>query len=388
MQDDDSATADGVDPLGGADPLGTDTELAIDVPEPGSGLDRKKQIIGGIITIAVLAFVFLGIFPKFADYQSAWEAIQAMSITALVGLVIVTLINITVYVLPYQAALPGIRYWPAFVVRQTSFMISNAIPAGGAFGLGIQYAMLSGYRFNPSETTTAIAATSLWNLMVTLGLPVFGLAILAVTGEATSQLTIAAILGVLLLGAMILAIAVVVKNEKWAVRIGGWGDSLMHRFRPHAEENVATREIVKLRNTIAGLVTTGWLKLTWTSVLQQLLQFSILAAAFYAITGSDGGLNLVELFAAFSMARLAGFIPVTPGGLGTVDAALVALMVTMGADEDQALAADLVWRALSYFPQVFLGIFTFLYWRHGQSKGGSSGASRSPSADEGSGATV
>jgi uncharacterized protein (TIRG00374 family) len=267
-------------------------------------------------------------------------------------------------------------------------MISNVVPAGGAFGLGIQYAMLSGYRFNPSESTTAIAATSLWNLMVTLGLPVFGLAILAVSGEATSQLTVAAILGLALLAAMILALVVVVRNEKWAVRIGGWGDALLHRFRPHSEPNLATDALVKLRNTIAGLVSTGWRKLTWTSVAQQLLQFSILAVAFYAITGSEGGLNFVELFAAFSMARLAGFIPVTPGGLGTVDAALVALMVSMGANEDQALAADLVWRALSYFPQVFLGIGTFLWWRHGQTTGGLSSGSDSPSSDEGSGATV
>ncbi len=53
----------------------------------------------------------------------------------------------------------------------------------------------------------------------------------------------------------------------------------------------------------------------------------------------------------------------TPGGLGTVDAAMVGLMVSMGADKDIALAADLVWRAASFFPQVILGVITFLIWR-------------------------
>jgi uncharacterized membrane protein YbhN (UPF0104 family) len=28
----------------------------------------------------------------------------------------------------------------------------------------------------------------------------------------------------------------------------------------------------------------------------------------------------------------------------------------------------MVWRALSYFPQVFIGIGTFLYWRARESK--------------------
>ena len=70
-----------------------------------------------------------------------------------------------------------------------------------------------------------------------------------------------------------------------------------------------------------------------------------------------------EALAAFSFARVASFVPVTPGGLGTVDAALAALLTGFGATSSQALAADLVWRAATYVPQVLLGVLTFLWWR-------------------------
>ncbi len=118
-------------------------------------------MVGGICSpSAVLVFVFFGVFPKFANYSDAWDAIQTdvdrRGHRAAGGHDRQRL----VYVLPYQAAMPGLRYGQAFVVRQTSFMISNVIPAGGAFGLGVQYAMLSGYGFGPRSTTTAIAATS------------------------------------------------------------------------------------------------------------------------------------------------------------------------------------------------------------------------------------
>ena len=53
----------------------------------------------------------------------------------------------------------------------------------------------------------------------------------------------------------------------------------------------------------------------------------------------------------------------TPGGLGTVDAALIALLITFGLPEEQALAANLVWRAASFIPQVSVGVLTFVYWR-------------------------
>jgi uncharacterized membrane protein YbhN (UPF0104 family) len=51
-----------------------------------------------------------------------------------------------------------------------------------------------------------------------------------------------------------------------------------------------------------------------------------------------------EALAAFSFARVASFIPITPGRLGTVDPALAALLIGYGATSSQALAADLVWR--------------------------------------------
>jgi len=70
-----------------------------------------------------------------------------------------------------------------------------------------------------------------------------------------------------------------------------------------------------------------------------------------------------EALAAFSFARVASFIPITPGGLGTVDAALTALLTGYGATSSQALAADLMWRAATYLPQVLLGVLTFLWWR-------------------------
>lgn len=347
-------------------------------------VDRKKQAIAGVLTIAVLVFVFVGVFPKFADYGAAWDSIQDMSTGSLIALGIITVVNILVYVFPYQAAMPGLHYGNAFVVRQTSFMISNVVPAGGAFGLGVQYAMLSGYGYGAAATTTAIGATSVWNLFVTLGLPVLGVLILVFQGGATQNEVLGALAGLAAIVVLVGLFALVLRSESMARKIGEIGDravgGLAKRFRrkkgqaaeaphedPSAEGNAGvgdvTASVLQFRDQLTGVVSDRWKLLTGTSFLQQFCQFLVLAVAYYGIAGTDSGLNPAELFAAFALARLAGFIPVTPGGLGTVDAALVGLMSSMGADKDQALAADLLWRAASYFPQVFIGIITFLIWR-------------------------
>ena len=100
---------------------------------------RKKPwriVVSTAITVAVLGVVFLGIFPKVADYSEAWSSIQQLPTAYVVGLVLATVVNLAVYVWPLQAALPGLGYGSGFVVRQTSFAISNAAPSGWACSTG------------------------------------------------------------------------------------------------------------------------------------------------------------------------------------------------------------------------------------------------------------
>ncbi len=334
--------------------------------------DKKKQIIGGIVTLVTLVLVFGIVFPQFADYGEAWDAVQKMSAIALVLLLVMTVINIVVYVWPYQASLPGLKYGPGFVVRQTSFMISNVIPAGGAFGLAVQYAMLGSYGYGAAETTAAIGITSTWNTFVTLSLPVFGAFGLIAIGQGQGSAYALAAIGLVAIGVIIGVFVLIFKSELSARRLGDFGDRVVTWafgiFKKEPGFDVS-RWVVDFRSSTIGVISEGWLKITATNYFQQFMQFLILWAAVYAIQGGAAApVTFVEAFVAYAFGRLASFIPITPGGLGTVDAAITAILVAFGAVNSDALAAVMVWRALTYFPQVFLGVGTFLAWRRKQSK--------------------
>ncbi|MFZ4519555.1 MAG: lysylphosphatidylglycerol synthase transmembrane domain-containing protein, partial [Microthrixaceae bacterium] len=326
-------------------------------------VDRKKQVIAGLVTLVVLVIVFVGIFPKFANYSAAWDSIQQMSIAAVAALLVATVVNIVVYVFPYNAALPSLNYGDAFNVRQTSFMISNAVPAGGAFGVGVQYAMLSGYGVGPAVASSGIGITSVWNLLVTLALPVLGVLALLTQGGVTTNEVLGALGGLVALVLLVGALALVLRSESWARKLGGWGDAVIHRFRPSASPTMATDGVVRFRDQTVDVVRDRWGLITAANFGQQFCQFLVLLVAIYGLGGESTGVNPVEIFAAFALARLAGFIPITPGGLGTVDAALVGLLSAFGMNKDQALAADLLWRAATLLPQIVIGVVTFLIWR-------------------------
>jgi uncharacterized protein (TIRG00374 family) len=327
-----------------------------------------RMVVSAAVTVAVLVVVFFGVFPKVADYSEAWSSIQQLPAAYVAALAVATVVNVAVYVWPLQAALPGLRYGPGFVVRQTSFAISNAVPAGGAVGLGVQYGMLDSYGFGAGATASAIAIVSVFNVFATLVMPVLGVVGLLASGVVEGSYLLLAAVGILAVGAAVVVFAVVLRSEAGARAVGQWADRLVgpltRRFARGRSVDL-TGKVLDFRSSVVGVMQTRWLWVTLSTLLLQLTSWAILTIALRGLEAGAGSAKVTwtEALAAFSFARVASFIPITPGGLGTVDAALAGLLTGFGADSSQALAADLVWRAASYVPQVVLGALTFLWWR-------------------------
>ena len=366
-------------PDAGSDPTAADpstapaTSAAAAVPVPEAVATTtdphatRKRVIAAVVTIVVLVIVFAGILPKFGNYSEAWDAIKDMSAAQLGVLVASVVFSIVVYVFPFQAALPGLHYGPAFMVRQTSFTISNAVPAGGAIGLGVQYGMLAQAGFSGASASAAIGITSVFNLMVTLALPVLGvLALLLVETPKASEI-LGALGGLAAVVVMVGVFAAILRSENTARRLGDWAErvigKVMTRFHRQAPGGI-TAQILAFRESTVDVVSARWAALTGSNFLQQFAQFGVLLVALRITeTGEATKVPVAAAFAAFALARLAGFIPLTPGGLGTVDAGLTGLLVTFGATKTDALAATLLWRAASWVPQVLIGVVTLIIWR-------------------------
>ena len=359
-------------PEGGADVTPMGHLKAVDTSEASSALDKRKTIIGAVVTLVVLVIIFVGLIPQFGSYADAFAEIQGMTPLALALIGVSVLVMLVAYVWPYQAAIPGLPYKPAFVIRQTSFMISNTIPGGGAFGLAIQFAMLSSYSVPIAAATAGIAVTSLWSLFMTLTLPVFGVVAALTTGQVESQWVWVAIIGIAATLASVVVMWLILRSEESARRIGQFGNRMLSPINSRRANPIdAVGMSIDLRNSTKGVVFDRWRWVTVSNYIVILAQFAVL---WFAIRGVLGGaptsLTLAGAFAAFAISRMATMIPVTPGGLGTVDAALIALLTTFGLTNDEAVASALVWRACSWIPQVSLGVLTFIYWRVAQARAG------------------
>ncbi len=332
----------------------------------------KQQIIASILTLLILVLVFVVILPQFGDYSAAWDAIQRMEIWQLGLIVAATIGLVIVYVLPYPAALPGLEFRPAFYTRQTSFMISNVVPGGGAWGLAVQFGMLTSYGYGLAPATSTIGITSVWNTFVTLSLPVIALVGLALTGQSNAEATTVTLIAASVVVAMIVVFALILRSEEFSRKLGRWADGAIGWGAGIIKKDVeidAEQGIVDFRESIVHIVADRWVLITLANVGQQLAQFAILYLAVVALQGGfDGPITLLAAFAAFAFGRLATFIPVPPGGLGTTDAIITGILTAFGMPNNDALAATMVWRAATYFPQVIIGVITMLLWRRDRSK--------------------
>ena len=334
-------------------------------PTARPALDKRRSLIGGAIGLVVLVLIFVKVIPQIGSYSDAWTAIQAMSGYDIALIAITVVVYNTVYGFPFMATTPGLSYPRSFQLNQGAFAISNGIPAGGAFGLGVQYAMLATYDVPATVATAAIGAVGVWSIFVTLGLPVLGLlSIWASNTISAGPYVYIGLIGFAVLLAMIVVFGLFTRSEPLAERIGHWADSLaaplMRRFRKGDTVELVPI-VLKFRTDTVELVRRRWATITVAQVAVSLGQFAIFYAALRGVQG-DGASSFFVAFGAFAVAQIGIMIPLTPGGLGTVDAFMIALLTAMGVSSGDATAADLVWRAASFVPQIIIGVLALLTW--------------------------
>jgi putative heme transporter len=322
----------------------------------------------GAFSLAVVALIFGFLFPQLADYGEVWKTIQAMTWLESAALGLVASWNLVSYWPLLTAVQPGLRLREAAVASLASTAIANTLPGGAALGVGATFTMQHSWGIPLADTALAAVVGGIWNNFVKLGLPIVALAVLALTGQAGAGLTVGALIGVALLAGAIAVFAVLLRSPELATRVGGAVGTTVSAMRRVLGRGPVTGwdERARLfRAEVIGLLSRRWIRITVTTLVSHLSLFLVLLVALRNVGVSDDEVGWPKVLAAFAFVRLLSAVPLTPGGLGVVELGLIA---GLGADlpdatRNEIAAAVLVYRGLTWFAPIPLGIGCWMFWR-------------------------
>ena len=331
----------------------------------GKHPSTTRRVIQSVLSLALVVAIFWFVF-KGINFREVWDHIRDMTWLEVTTLLVVAFWNLATYALVWMSVTPGLSFWHAFVLAEASTAVGNTLPAGAAVGIGVTYQMLGSWGLSGSRRTVAILVSGVWNSFIKLGMPVLALALLAVTGAVSpARITLAAA-GVAGLAAAIVVFALMLRSERNAERVGLLAGRAASRLlalirRPPVRGwEIAT---TRFRQRTIGLVAHRWLWITVVSLVSHLSLYAVLLLALRHVGVSEAEVSWVEVLAVFAFARLATAVPFTPGGLGVVEAVLIAGLAAAGGDREQVTAAVLVYRALTWFLPIPVGVGTYLWWR-------------------------
>lgn len=338
---------------------GSTAEL-LRIPEPPPQSRRgwwqllKRREVRWALEIAVVAIVvewFL--LPQFSGSRDRIGHLLSLNSPWLVLVVAAELLSLTAFAAATRAMLPPAvrpRLTRLLRIDLSTIALSHSVPGGSAAGTGLGLRLLSEAGVPVGNATFAKIAQGLTSGVVLQLLLITGLVAVIPTRPASALYVGLACTGVLLVVLVSAAVIGVRRGRDWLAalvgRFTGWlpfvDDTLGHRFVHSIAESVES--VMSDRRRLAQALL--WSAANW--LLDALALWA--SVRLYGHT-----LGYLSLIVPFGIASTLAWIPLTPGGLGFVEATMVPVLVSFGVPKAGALLGVITWRLVAFWFPIPLG---------------------------------
>jgi putative heme transporter len=211
-----------------------------------------------------------------------------------------------------------------------------------------------------------VTLTGIWNQLAILGFPAVAFAVLTLTGGNGAALQTVAALGLVAFLLVAGAFAAALASPSMATKVGDFAVRVANRLLRLIRKGPVTwdgQSFVRFRASAIGLLGTRWWILTLTTLAGQLSVFLVLLASLRALGVTPSQVSAIEAFAGWSLGRVIGSLPITPGGLGLVEVGLTSVLVGFGGNRAGVVASVLLYRFLTIVPTLLIGAVAGATWR-------------------------
>lgn len=304
------------------------------------------------------AFVITGVglyivLPSLARVIAAWPRVASLSPAWLVVMLVAEVASLACSTALTRLVLRTRQWSGVIIAGLVSNAVTNVLPGGDAIGAGVQFQLLARSGIDPDQAAGGLAATSALSLAALFALPIFALPALLGGTQVSAGLEHAALLGIAGFVLIVGIEAVLLTTDRPLRRLGGVAQWTINRLRRHGERSTDFADrLVTQRDLIRIDLDRNWYKALLFIAGRIGLDYVSLLAALRA-SGASPNASLVLL--AYAATAILALVPITPGGIGIVEASLSGLLVLAGVHASTAVVATLAYRLASYWLPTIAG---------------------------------
>lgn len=313
----------------------------------------------------VLALVvwFL-VVPQFGEAEEALDAIVGVHVGFVVLGAVLVVASIGAQAELTRSVLPAAerpRLGAMLRMELATMAVSHTVPGGTAAGTALAYRLLTRAGTSGPSAGFALGIRGLGSAVVLNVILWLALVVSVPTQGFDPRYTTAAVLGALLIGGVGVAVVGLLRTPGRTKR------ALVTVLRPvpFVDEDGVPDVVDRLSGQLRELFedralaarTVGWAAAYWLA----------LAAALWTLLHAFGWTgHPVSVLVAFGLVNVLAALPVTPRGLGVLEAVLIPMLVGFGAPAYVATLGVISWRLLSFWAPIPLGTLSYVSLRIAQ----------------------
>ena len=289
----------------------------------------------------MLVLLVFAIVKNWSQVAESFATLKMMSVRDIVLMTFVFVLTILAAALSYMAlALHPLRFGETSLVELAASGVNRVLPAGTG-SIGIHALFLTRRNHSGAEAAAVVSMNNLIGFAEHITLL---LILLVFVGDATSTGLSFKLPSIALWAVLAIIMAVVIGYLVPAVR-RAVADFWRHFVVSFSQYRKRPKHLFLALLAAIGVTLTNF------------VIFLIAAQAFHIDIG------ITSLFLAFTLGVLVGAALPTPGGLGGVEAGLVAGLVARGVDPTPALASAIAFRLITYWLPLLIGTPAFFVAR-------------------------
>jgi uncharacterized protein (TIRG00374 family) len=313
------------------------------------------------VAVVVTGLAFYVALPAFVKVLSAWPKLFHLSWTWLALMLVAEVVSFICAMTLLRLLLRTKQWFTVVAALLVGNAVTNVLPAGDVAGAGVQYQMLAMGGINADSAAGGLAASSIIGLAGLFLLPVAVLPAILGGLPVSPGLEHAAYLGIAGFVLIVAFGAVLLTTNGLLTWLARTTERLLNAIpkRKNKTENLPERLITE-RNLVRKNLGRRWREAVFLIGGRIGFDYFALLCALRA-TGASPNAPLVLL--AYAATAVIALVPLTPGGLGVVEASLSGLLVLAGVGSASAIIATLAYRLVTYWLPILAGGGVYVAFR-------------------------